>query len=292
MMYGKVAALEATFHLFRPVWRSVLKEGNVINVLFIGDIVGSVGRKALKDTLPSLKAKYNPHVIIANGENAASGRGITQSIAKDFFEWGVHGITMGNHTWDNKDIFDFIDDEPRMIRPANFPPGTPGRGAAVIKANGKELAIVNLQGRTFLPAIDCPFRTSDEIIDQLRKKHKCILVDFHAEATSEKIAMGWHLDGRASIVVGTHTHVQSNDDTILPGGTAYLTDAGMVGPKDGILGMEREAVLRKFKTQLLRSALRWIKENGSSTGCSCSLTSPREKPKRWKKSGCSKTNGS
>lgn len=149
MMYGKVAALEATFHLFRPVWRSVLKEGNVINVLFIGDIVGSVGRKALKDTLPSLKAKYNPHVIIVNGENAASGRGITQSIAKDFFEWGVHGITMGNHTWDNKDIFDFIDDEPRMIRPANFPPGTPGRGAAVIKANGKELAIVNLQGRTF-----------------------------------------------------------------------------------------------------------------------------------------------
>ncbi|WP_036651647.1 TIGR00282 family metallophosphoesterase [Paenibacillus pini] len=221
-----------------------------MNVLFIGDIVGSVGRKALRTTLPSLKSKYNPHIIIVNGENSAAGRGITQSIAREFFDWGVHGITMGNHTWDNKDIFDFIDHEPRMIRPANFPPGTPGLGYTVVKANGKELAIVNLQGRTFLPAIDCPFRVSDEIVDELRKKHKHILVDFHAEATSEKIAMGWHLDGRASIVVGTHTHVQSNDDRILPNGTAYLTDAGMVGPRDGVLGMEQDAVLRKFKTQL------------------------------------------
>lgn len=221
-----------------------------INVLFIGDIVGEVGRKALKSLLPVLKSKYNPHIIIANGENSAAGRGITESIANDFYNWGVHGITMGNHTWDNKDIFEFIDDEPRLIRPANFPPGTPGLGHTVIKANGKELGIVNLQGRTFLPAIDCPFRKSDEIVEELRKNHKCILVDFHAEATSEKIAMGWHLDGRVSLVVGTHTHVQSNDDTILPQGTAYLTDAGMVGPKEGILGMEREAVLRRFETQL------------------------------------------
>lgn len=157
---------------------------------------------------------------------------------------------MGNHTWDNKEIFDFIDDESRIIRPANFPPGTPGRGYTVVKGGGKELAIVNLQGRTFLPAIDDPFRAADEIVDELRKKHKHILVDFHAEATSEKIAMGWHLDGRASIVVGTHTHVQSNDDTILPQGTAYQTDAGMVGPYEGVLGMQKEAVLQKFQTQL------------------------------------------
>ena len=200
--------------------------------------------------LPSLKSKYQPHIIIVNGENSAAGRGITKSIANEFFNWGVHGITMGNHTWDNKDIFEFIDDEARIIRPANFPPGTPGRGYTVVKGNGKELAIVNLQGRTFLPAIDCPFRIGEEIVEELRRDHKCILVDFHAEVTSEKIAMGYFMDGRASIVVGTHTHVQTNDDVILPGGTAYLTDAGMVGSSEGILGMERDAVLYKFTTQL------------------------------------------
>lgn len=221
-----------------------------MKVMFIGDIVGNTGRKALKQVLPSLKQKHNPHIIIANAENAAGGRGVTAAIVKEFVELGVNGFTMGNHTWDNKDIFEWIDDEKRMVRPANFPPGTPGQGHTVIKANGKELVIVNIQGRTFLPAIDCPFRTTDQIIESLGKKPRAILVDFHAEATSEKIAMGWHLDGRASLVVGTHTHVQTNDDTILPGGTAYLTDVGMVGSKEGVLGMEREAVLRKFKTQL------------------------------------------
>lgn len=221
-----------------------------MKVLFIGDIVGNTGRKALKDTLPKLKSQFNPDIIIANGENAAAGRGITAAIAREFFDWGIHGLTMGNHTWDNKEIFEFIDDEPRMIRPANYPPGTPGRGYTVVKNGSKELAIVNLMGRTFLPAIDCPFRAADEIVDMLRKKHKHILVDFHAEATSEKIAMGWHLDGRASVVVGTHTHVQSNDDVVLPAGTAFITDVGMVGSREGILGMEREAVLRKFITQL------------------------------------------
>lgn len=157
---------------------------------------------------------------------------------------------MGNHTWDNKEIFDWIDDEDRIVRPANFPDGTPGRGSAIIKANGKELVIVNLQGRTFLPSLDCPFRMADQLIDQYKKKHKFIFVDFHAEATSEKIAMGWHLDGKASVVVGTHTHVQTNDETVLPGGTAYITDVGMVGSREGVLGMERASVLQKFKTQL------------------------------------------
>jgi len=225
------------------------REAATINVLFIGDIVGSVGRKAVKSILPKLKSKYRTSIIIANGENAAAGRGITRAIATELFEAGVHGITMGNHTWDQKDIFDFIDDEQKLIRPANFPEGTPGRGSAIIKANGKELMIVNLQGRTFLPPIDCPFAKVDELL-RSDKKPACVLVDFHAEATSEKIAMGWHLDGRVSAVVGTHTHVQSHDERILPGGTAYITDVGMVGPRDGVLGMERNAVLQKFKTQL------------------------------------------
>ncbi|MCS7461817.1 TIGR00282 family metallophosphoesterase [Paenibacillus doosanensis] len=221
-----------------------------MRILFIGDIVGSVGRKAVKACLPGLKAKYNPTVVIANGENAAGGRGITSAIAKEFFELGVHGITMGNHTWDQKDIFDFIDDEERIVRPANFPKGTPGRGHTTIKVKDQELVIVNLQGRTFLPPLDCPFEKADAILESLKKKHKYILVDFHAEATSEKLAMGWHLDGRVSAVVGTHTHVQTHDERILPSGTAYVTDVGMVGPRDGILGMDRQAVLQKFKTQL------------------------------------------
>ncbi|SEN35235.1 TIGR00282 family metallophosphoesterase [Paenibacillus sp. OV219] len=221
-----------------------------MNVLFIGDIVGSVGRTAVKKVLPALQSKYNPHIIIANGENAAAGRGITAAIVKELLDAGVHGITMGNHTWDNKDIFEWIDDQPRIVRPANYVEGVPGQGATIIKANGKELAIVNLQGRTFLPPIDCPFRKADELIEQLQQKTKNILVDFHAEATSEKIAMGWYLDGRASIVVGTHTHVQTNDDTILPLGTAFLTDVGMVGPKNGVLGMDRDVVLHRFLTQM------------------------------------------
>ncbi|GGJ22691.1 metallophosphoesterase [Paenibacillus hunanensis] len=225
-------------------------EENIIKVIFIGDIVGSTGRKAIKSSLPRLKSKYNPDMIIANAENSASGRGVTRKIANELFEQGVHGITMGNHTWDNREIFEFIDDEARMVRPANFPPDTPGRGYTIIKNGGKQLAIINLQGRTFLPAIDCPFRKVDEILDELKGKTNAILVDFHAEATSEKIAMGWHLEGRASMVVGTHTHVQSNDDTILPGGTAYQTDVGMVGSYEGVLGMQRDAVLYKFQTQL------------------------------------------
>lgn len=228
-------------------------------VLFIGDIVGRTGRAALKQVLPSLKSKYRPHLIVANGENAAHGRGITGAIAREFFELGIHAITMGNHTWDNKDIFSIIDTEERLLRPANFPEGTPGRGACVVRKGGKELAVVNVQGRTFLPALECPFRTADALIQQWKPKVKCIFVDFHAEATSEKIAMGWHLDGKVSAVVGTHTHVQTHDERILPQGTAYVTDVGMTGSRDGILGMEKEAVLRKFLTQL---PSRFVADNG------------------------------
>jgi metallophosphoesterase (TIGR00282 family) len=222
----------------------------LLKLLFVGDIVGAVGRKALKEMLPKLKAKHSPNFIVVNGENAAAGRGITAAIVKEFFDLGVHGITMGNHTWDQKDIFDFIDQESRLIRPANYPKGTPGAGHMVLKSKDEELAVINLMGRTFLPPLDCPFQKADSLLEEWRKKYKYIFVDFHAEATSEKLAMGWHLDGRVSAVVGTHTHVQTNDEQIMPQGTAYLTDVGMVGPREGILGMERTSVIQKFRTQL------------------------------------------
>ncbi|CEH30086.1 metallophosphoesterase [Aneurinibacillus migulanus] len=222
-----------------------------MRLLFIGDVVGSPGRDMLKEMLPRLKKKYNPHVTVVNGENAASGRGITQKIANEFFEWGAGAITLGNHSFDNKEVFDFIDNEPRIVRPANFPEGTPGRGHTFIKATlGGELAVINLQGRTFLPPSDCPFRMVEKIVEQVKKRTPYIFVDMHAEATSEKQAMGWFLNGKVSAVVGTHTHVQTADERILPGGTAYLSDVGMVGPRDSILGMEREAVLKKFLTGL------------------------------------------
>lgn len=221
-----------------------------MRVLFLGDICGSVGRDAVKQVLPSLRSKYNPHIIIVNGENAASGRGITRNIANDFFSWGIHGITMGNHTWDNKNIFEWIDEEPRIVRPANFSEVAPGKGMAIISANGKKLAIINVQGRTFLPPIDCPFKTTDSCIEEAKKSTNAIFVDFHAEVTSEKIAMGWYLDGKASCVVGTHTHVQTNDDVILPNGTAFITDVGMCGSMEGVLGMRKDEVLHRFLTQM------------------------------------------
>jgi metallophosphoesterase (TIGR00282 family) len=222
-----------------------------MRLLFIGDVVGSPGRGILKEMLPRLKKKYNPHFTVVNGENAASGRGITQKIANEFFEYGAGVITLGNHSFDNKEIFDFIDAEPRIVRPANFAPGAPGKGYTFLKGTlGGELAVINLQGRTFLPPSDCPFRTVEQIVEQVRKRTPYIFVDMHAEATSEKQAMGWFLNGKVSAVVGTHTHVQTADERILPGGTAYLSDVGMVGPRDSILGMEREAVLKKFLTGL------------------------------------------
>jgi hypothetical protein len=226
------------------------KEVPNIKVLFIGDIVGNVGRRAVKQYLPILKQKYNPHIVIANGENAAGGKGLTQAVAQELFEMGIHGLTLGNHAWDQREIFDFIDKEPRIVRPANYPDGTPGRGYTVIQAGGKELVIVNVQGRTFLPPLEDPFRMMDRLLDEIKKKHRCILVDFHAEATSEKISLGWYLDGRVSVVLGTHTHVQTHDERILPKGTAYVTDVGMVGARDGVLGMDRQPVLQKFLSQL------------------------------------------
>lgn len=221
-----------------------------MKILFIGDIVGSPGRKALKEYLPKLKGKFKPDITIVNGENAAAGKGLTKKVANEIFQTGCDIMTMGNHTWDKKDIFEFIEDEENIIRPANFPEGNPGKGYVIKKAGNNKIAVINLQGRTFLPPIDCPFRKADELIEKAGKETPVIFVDFHAEATSEKQAMGWYLDGRVSAVVGTHTHVQTADERVLPGGTAYVTDAGMTGPWDGILGMNRDVVIQRFLTNL------------------------------------------
>ncbi|MCY8499443.1 2',3'-cyclic-nucleotide 2'-phosphodiesterase [Bacillus atrophaeus] len=221
-----------------------------MRILFIGDVVGSPGRDMVKEYVPKLKTKYKPHFTIINGENAAHGKGLTEKIYHSLMQAGADAITMGNHTWDKKEIFDFIDDVPHLVRPANFPEGTPGKGITYVKANGKELAVINLQGRTFLPPLDDPFQKADELIAEAAKRTPYIFIDFHAEATSEKLAIGWYTDGRASAVVGTHTHVQTADNRILPKGTAYITDVGMTGPYDGILGMDRETIIKRFKTNL------------------------------------------
>ena len=221
-----------------------------MRVLFIGDVVGSMGREMITEYLPRLKKKFRPQVTIVNGENAAAGRGITEKIYKKFLQDGVDVVTMGNHTWDNRDIFEFIDQAKKMVRPANFPEGTPGQGIVFVKVNQLELAVINMQARSFMVDLDDPFRKMNELIEEARKRTPIIFVDFHGETTSEKQAMGWFLDGKVSAVVGTHTHVQTNDARILPQGTAYLTDVGMTGPYDGILGMRREPVIEKFLTAL------------------------------------------
>ncbi|ALX47604.1 TIGR00282 family metallophosphoesterase [Lentibacillus amyloliquefaciens] len=221
-----------------------------MKILFIGDVTGSPGRDMVRTYLPKLKEKYHPNMTIINGENAAAGKGINKKIYKQFLEWGANVITMGNHTWDKKEIFEFIDEANNLVRPANFPEGTPGKGIVFINLNGTEVAVINVQGRTFLPAIDDPFRKMDELVETARKRTNIIFVDVHAETTSEKQAMGWYLDGKVSAVAGTHTHTQTADERILPKGTAYITDAGMTGPYDAILGVEKEAVMKKFLTSL------------------------------------------
>ena len=222
----------------------------MMKVLFIGDIVGSIGRDAVEKYLPRLRRKYAVDVVIANGENAAAGRGITRSIYQDLMQMGVDVITMGNHTWDNKDIFDFIDDADYLIRPANFSADAPGKGSVQITKNGVTLTVINLHGRVFLPPHEDPFAMADDLVAEAHKTSPLVFVDFHAEATSEKIALGWHLDGRASAVVGTHTHVQTGDARIYPKGTAYITDVGMTGPYDEILGMTKESVIYRFQTNM------------------------------------------
>lgn len=204
----------------------------------------------LEQYLPTIKDKYKPQIIIVNGENSAGGRGITEKIYKQFLSLGVHVVTMGNHTWDQKEIFEFIDDANYLVRPANFPENNPGKGIVYVNYNGQEVAVINLQGRTFLPAIDDPFEVIDRLIKEAKKRTNIIFLDFHAEATSEKLALGWYVDGRVSAMVGTHTHVQTADERILPKGTGYITDAGMTGPYNGIIGVDKDIIIKRFKTGL------------------------------------------
>lgn len=221
-----------------------------MRLLFIGDIVGKVGREAITTYLSRLKQTYRPTVTIVNAENAAHGKGLTEKIYKDLLREGVDFMTMGNHTYGQRQIYDFIDSANRMVRPANFPEEAPGVGMRFIQINEIKLAIINLQGRAFMQDIDDPFKKVDELINEAKKETDYIFVDFHAETTSEKNAMGWYLDGRASAVVGTHTHIQTSDERILPGGTGYITDVGMTGFYDGILGINRHEVITRFITSL------------------------------------------
>ena len=220
-------------------------------LLFIGDIVGKPGRDLVRRGLASLVARHRIDLVIANGENAAAGFGITPDIADDLFAAGVHVLTGGNHSWDKKEIIPYLAHEPRLIRPANFPPGAPGRGRVIVMAaNGVKVAVINAMGRVFMTAIDDPFRVVLDQIEAVRSECAIVFVDFHAEATSEKVAMGWHLDGRVAAVVGTHTHVMTADERVLPHGTAYITDVGMTGPHDSVIGVERHAILQRFLTAL------------------------------------------
>ena len=220
-----------------------------MNILFIGDIIGKPGRELIRKGLQGLVARHEVDLVIANAENSAAGFGITKDIGQALLDWGVDVMTSGNHIWDKREAIEYIAREPRLLRPANYPAGVPGRGSCIAQTgDGREVGIVNVMGRVFMLNIDDPFAVVLREIEALRHRTKIVVVDFHAEATSEKVAMGWHLDGKATLVVGTHTHVQTADDRILPQGTAYLTDAGMTGPHDSIIGMERAPSLARFLT--------------------------------------------
>lgn len=224
-----------------------------MRILFIGDILGHPGRRIVKETLPRLRDELQPDLVLANAENAAAGFGITPALVEELLDLGIAVLTSGNHIWDKKEIYPYFRDQVngRLLRPANYPGDSPGRGLYVGKSPaGIDYAVINLQGRIFMPPLDCPFRKADELIGAIPDDVKIRIVDMHAEATSEKQALGWYLDGRVTAVVGTHTHVPTADETILPQGTAYLTDLGMTGPYESVIGMERQAVIQRFLDQL------------------------------------------
>jgi metallophosphoesterase (TIGR00282 family) len=220
-----------------------------MKLLFIGDIIGRPGRELIRQGLPALIQRFDLDCVIANGENAAAGFGITKDLGDALLGWGIDILTSGNHIWDKKEALDYIATERRLLRPANYPAGVPGRGSVVATIrDGRQVGVINVMGRVFMHSLDDPFAVVLKEIEALRARAKVVVVDFHAEATSEKVAMGWHLDGKVTLVVGTHTHVQTADERVLPQGTAYLTDAGMTGPHDSIIGMEREGALTRFRT--------------------------------------------
>jgi hypothetical protein len=221
-----------------------------VTVLCVGDVFGEPGRRAIQTLLPKLKKQYEVDVAVVNVENAAAGAGVTPPMAQAFLEQGVDVMTSGNHIWDKKEIIDYIVKENLLLRPANYPPGTPGVGSITVKCGPHKVAVLNMMGRVFLPLLDCPFRKADEEIPRLRNETRIIIVDMHCEATSESQAMGWYLDGRVSAVVGTHRHVQTADERILPKGTAFITDLGMTGPTDSIIGVDPQIALQRFLTQM------------------------------------------
>src|SRR5450432_1471572 len=222
-----------------------------MNILFIGDIFASPGRSLVARYVQEIITTEKIQLAIANAENSAGGFGVTPLIAEELFSLGIDVLTSGNHIWDKKEIFDYLPRQPRLLRPANYPSELPGHGVIVTKArNGVEVVVIDLQGRVHLPGTDCPFHKANQILESLDPKVKVRFVDFHAELTSEKMAMGWHLNGRVSAVVGTHTHVPTADTRILSGGTAYQTDCGMTGPYDSVIGVDKELVLQKFKTSM------------------------------------------
>jgi metallophosphoesterase (TIGR00282 family) len=219
-----------------------------VKLLFVGDVVGGIGRRTLASLLPGIRDAHEPDFVVVNGENSAGGVGVTQKTARELFELGADAITLGNHAFRHREVYDLLDSEPRIVRPANYPKGSPGRGHTVVERDGMRLGVVNLSGLVYLQAVRSPFAEVDAALAELRDRADAVLVDMHGEATSEKVAMGWHLDGRVTACVGTHTHVPTADARVLPGGTAYITDVGMTGPRGGVIGVKREQAIERFLT--------------------------------------------
>jgi len=230
-----------------PSSRALSPIKEMLKILFIGDIVGNPGRDIVSRLVPVLRREMHLDFVLANAENAAGGSGLTPKVTTELLSSGIDGLTSGDHIWKKREILDFIDQEPRLLRPINYPEGAPGKGSALFtNSKGKKIGVINVLGRVFMQALDCPFKTTRSAVQELQKSTKVILVDMHAEATSEKIALGWFLDGKVSAVVGTHTHVQTADEKILPQGTAYITDVGMCGPFDSVIGRRKEDVIPRF----------------------------------------------
>jgi len=217
-----------------------------VKLLFVGDVVGGIGRRTLASLLPGIRDAHQPDFVVVNGENSAGGVGISQKTARELLELGADAITLGNHAFRHREVYELLDREERIVRPANYPKGSPGRGHTVVERDGMRLGVTNLSGLVFLQAVRSPFAEADAVLAELRGRADAVLVDMHAEATSEKVAMGWHLDGRVTACLGTHTHVPTADARVLPGGTAYITDVGMTGPRGGVIGVKREQAIERF----------------------------------------------
>ena len=219
-----------------------------MKLLFVGDVVGGIGRRTMAALLPGLRERYEPDFVVVNGENAAGGVGITEKTARELLELGADAITLGNHAYRHREVYDFLDREERVVRPANYPKGSPGRGHTTVERNGVRLGVVNLSGMVFMQAVRSPFSEVDALLAEIGGATDAVLIDIHAEATSEKVALGWHVDGRATACLGTHTHVPTADARVLPDGTAYVTDVGMTGPRGGVIGVKREQAIERFLT--------------------------------------------